>query len=73
MKLQRLRESGSDTASASSGMTMVVVTHEIGFARGVVNRMMMFDDGNIIEYGPPNQIFDNSQEERTKLFLFQIL
>ncbi len=58
---------------ASSGMTMIVVTHEMGFARGVADRMMMFDEGIIVEEGPPQQIFDAPKEERTKLFLSQIL
>ena len=58
---------------ARSGMTMVVVTHEMGFARGVAHRMVFFDQGVIVESGPPQQIFSNPQEDRTKLFLSQIL
>lgn len=58
---------------AQSGMTMLVVTHEMGFARGVADRMLFFDDGIIVERGTPTQIFTNPQEERTKLFLSQIL
>jgi general L-amino acid transport system ATP-binding protein len=58
---------------ARSGMTMIVVTHEMGFAREVADRMIMFDQGTIFEEGTPEQIFDNPQEERTKLFLSQIL
>ena len=58
---------------ASSGMTMIVVTHEMGFAREVADRMMMFDEGVIMEEGTPDQIFGNPQHERTKLFLSQIL
>ena len=58
---------------ATSGMTMVVVSHEMGFAREVSDRMMMFDDGMIVEEGPPEQIFENPQSDRTKLFLSQIL
>ena len=58
---------------AKSGMTMVVVTHEMGFAREVADRMIMFDEGIIVEEGPPEQIFDNPQSDRTKLFLSQIL
>jgi general L-amino acid transport system ATP-binding protein len=58
---------------AESGMTMVVVTHEMGFAREVADRMVFFDFGQIIEHGPPSQIFENPQEDRTKLFLSQIL
>jgi general L-amino acid transport system ATP-binding protein len=58
---------------ASSGMTMIVVTHEMGFAKEVADRMRMFDEGVIVEDGPPQQIFENPQEERTKLFLSQIL
>ncbi|MGW8143572.1 MAG: amino acid ABC transporter ATP-binding protein [Anaerolineales bacterium] len=58
---------------AQSGMTMLVVTHEMGFARGVADRMYFFDDGLIIETGTPTDIFHNPQEDRTKLFLSQIL
>lgn len=58
---------------ASSGMTMIVVTHEMGFAKEVADRMMMFDEGIIVEEGTPAQIFDNPQRERTKLFLSQII
>ena len=58
---------------ASSGMTMVVVSHEMGFAREVADRMMMFDQGSIVEDGSPEQIFEDPQNDRTKLFLSQIL
>jgi general L-amino acid transport system ATP-binding protein len=58
---------------AKSGMTMLVVTHEMGFARAVAHRMYFFNDGLIVENGTPDQIFKNPQEERTKLFLSQIL
>ncbi len=58
---------------AKSGMTMLVVTHEMGFARSVADRMFFFDDGNIIESGTPEDIYNNPQEDRTKLFLSQIL
>jgi general L-amino acid transport system ATP-binding protein len=58
---------------ALSGMTMLVVTHEMGFAREVADRMVFFDEGNIVEMGTPEQIFSHPQEERTKLFLSQIL
>ncbi|PWB49828.1 MAG: amino acid ABC transporter ATP-binding protein [Anaerolineales bacterium] len=58
---------------ARSGMTMLVVTHEMGFARAVANRMYFFDAGKIVETGTPEQIFTNPQESRTKLFLSQIL
>ena len=58
---------------AGSGMTMIVVTHEMGFAREVADRMAMFDEGTIIEEGTTAQVFDNPQHERTKLFLSQIL
>ncbi|MCW5860671.1 MAG: amino acid ABC transporter ATP-binding protein, partial [Caldilineales bacterium] len=58
---------------AQSGMTMLVVTHEMGFARAVASRMFFFDQGAIVESGPPRQVFENPQEERTKLFLSQIL
>jgi len=58
---------------AESGMTMLVVTHEMGFARGVADRMLFFDEGVIVERGTPDQIFESPQEERTVLFLSQIL
>jgi general L-amino acid transport system ATP-binding protein len=58
---------------AKSGMTMLVVTHEMGFARAVADRMFFFDQGNIIESGTPEEIFSNPREDRTKLFLSQIL
>lgn len=58
---------------AKSGMTMLVVTHEMGFARAVAHRMYFFDEGMIVESGTPDQIFKNPQEKRTKLFLSQIL
>ena len=58
---------------ASSGMTMIVITHEMGFAKEVADRMMMFDEGTIVEEGTPEQIFNDPQQERTKLFLSQIL
>jgi general L-amino acid transport system ATP-binding protein len=61
------------TQLAKSGMTMICVTHEMGFARGVANRMVFMDGGQIIEEGTPKQIFENPQQDRTKLFLSQIL
>lgn len=58
---------------AESGMTMVVVTHEVGFAREVANRILLMDQGTVVEEAVPEQFFQNPQEERTKLFLSQIL
>lgn len=58
---------------AQSGMTMLVVTHEMGFARAVADRMYFFDEGVIVESGTPEEIFSSPKEERTKLFLSQIL
>jgi general L-amino acid transport system ATP-binding protein len=58
---------------AESGMTMVCITHEMGFARAVANRMVFFDEGKIVEEGPPAQIFEAPEHERTKRFLSQIL
>jgi general L-amino acid transport system ATP-binding protein len=58
---------------AKSGMTMLVVTHEMGFARAVAHRMVFFDQGLIVEDATPAQIFDNPHHDRTKLFLSQIL
>jgi general L-amino acid transport system ATP-binding protein len=56
-----------------AGMTMICVTHEMGFARAVANRMVFFDHGQIVEIGPPAQIFESPQHERTRRFLSQIL
>ncbi len=58
---------------ARSGMTMLVVTHEMGFARAVADRMFFFDKGQIVESGKPSDIFSDPKEDRTKLFLSQIL
>jgi len=58
---------------AESGMTMMVVTHEMGFARAVADTMYFFDQGRIVESGTPEQIFGDPKEARTKLFLSQIL
>ena len=58
---------------AKQGMTMVVVTHEMGFAREVSNRVMFLDDGVIAEEGTPQEIFDNPQCERLKTFLSKVL
>ena len=61
------------TELAESGMTMIVVTHEMGFARNVADRFLFFDEGKIIEEGTPDHFFKKPKEERTKLFLSQIL
>ncbi|MFN4287064.1 MAG: amino acid ABC transporter ATP-binding protein [Brevundimonas sp.] len=58
---------------AEGGMTMVVVTHEMGFARQVADRVIFMDEGEIVEQAPPAQFFDNPREERTKAFLSKIL
>ena len=58
---------------AETGMTMLVVTHEMGFARAVANRVSMFDEGVIVEQADPETFFTNPEHERTKLFLSQIL
>jgi general L-amino acid transport system ATP-binding protein len=58
---------------AEDGMTMICVTHEMGFARQVANRVIFMDQGQIIEQNEPEQFFSNPQHERTKLFLSQIL
>ncbi|MFB2882346.1 amino acid ABC transporter ATP-binding protein [Floridanema aerugineum] len=58
---------------AQSGMTMVVVTHEVGFAREVADRVILMDSGLIVEEATPDQFFQRPQEERTKQFLSQIL
>ena len=58
---------------ADTGMTMLVVTHEMGFARTVANRVIFMDEGQIIEQNEPEEFFNNPQSDRTKLFLSQIL
>jgi general L-amino acid transport system ATP-binding protein len=58
---------------ARSGMTMIVVTHEMGFAREVADRVIFMESGRVVESGTPDEFFDNPQHERTKLFLSQIL
>ncbi len=58
---------------AKEGMTMVVVTHEMGFAKEVADRMIFMDEGSIVEQGTPEQLFNNPKQERTKLFLSQII
>ncbi len=60
-------------ALADEGMTMLVVTHEWGFAREVANRVAFFDGGKIIEIGNPEQIFSSPQEERTKVFVSKVI
>jgi len=60
-------------ALAHEGMTMAIVTHEMGFAREVGDRVVFMDEGRIVEEGTPEQIFTNAQEERTKAFLSKIL
>lgn len=60
-------------ALASEGMTMVVVSHEMGFARNAAHRVVFMDQGRIIEQGPPALIFGEPQHERTRLFLSRIL
>ena len=58
---------------ALSGMTMIVITHEMGFAKEVADRVMLFDEGLMVEENTPTEFFDNPQNDRTKLFLSQIL
>ncbi|UTR10408.1 amino acid ABC transporter ATP-binding protein [Evansella sp. LMS18] len=58
---------------AKEGMTMVIVTHEMGFAREVADRVIFMDGGYIVEEGKPEEIFDNPQHERTQAFLSQVL
>ena len=58
---------------AETGMTMLCVTHEMGFAKTVANRVIFMDEGEIIEQNDPFEFFDNPQSDRTKLFLSQIL
>jgi general L-amino acid transport system ATP-binding protein len=58
---------------ASEGMTMVVVTHEVGFAREVADRVVLMDSGLLVESSTPDTFFTNPKEERTRKFLSQIL
>jgi general L-amino acid transport system ATP-binding protein len=58
---------------AGTGMTMLCVTHEMGFARSVADRVIFMDAGEIVEEGPPQEFFNNPKSDRTKLFLSQIL
>ncbi|MCH5258464.1 MAG: amino acid ABC transporter ATP-binding protein [Lachnospiraceae bacterium] len=58
---------------AKSGMTMVIVTHEMGFAREVASRVLFIDQGKVMESGTPDEVFNNPQNERTKLFLSKVL
>lgn len=58
---------------AKSGMTMAIVTHEMGFAREVADRVIFMDDGVIVEEGTPEEVFENTKEERTKDFLGKVL
>ncbi len=58
---------------AKDGMTMVIVTHEMGFAKEVADRVIFMADGKIVESGTPNELFDHPKEPRTQEFLAQIL
>jgi polar amino acid transport system ATP-binding protein len=58
---------------AREGMTMVVVSHEMGFARAAANRVVFMDEGQVVEIAPPDELFNNPKNERTKLFLSQII
>ena len=58
---------------AEDGMTMIVVTHEMGFASKVANRVIFMDEGQIIEQNSPKEFFNNPKSDRTKLFLSQII
>ncbi len=58
---------------ASEGMTMVIVSHEMGFARNAAHRVVFMDEGRIVEQGPPEQVFGDPRHDRTKLFLSRIL
>ena len=58
---------------AKEGMTMVIVTHEMGFAREVADRVLFIDGGKVLEQGTPQELFGNPQQERTKNFLAKVL
>ncbi len=61
------------TNLANEGMTMVVVSHEMGFARAAADRVLLMDGGLIVEQGTPDEVFNNPKEERTKIFLSKVL
>ena len=61
------------TELAEEGMTMICVTHEMGFAKNVADSMIFMDEGQIVEHASPNEFFDKPKHERTRLFLSQIL
>jgi general L-amino acid transport system ATP-binding protein len=61
------------TALAEEGMTMIVVSHEMGFARQIADRVVFMDNGEIVEINAPQPFFDDPRHPRTKLFLSQIL
>ena len=58
---------------AADGMTMVVITHEMGFAREVADRVVFMDEGHVVEAAPPAEFFQNPREQRTRTFLSKIL
>jgi polar amino acid transport system ATP-binding protein len=58
---------------AAGGMTMLIATHEMGFARDVADRVCFLDEGRILEQGPPSQIFSAPREDRTRRFLARVL
>ena len=58
---------------AQEGMTMAIVSHEMGFAQAAANRVIFMDEGKIVETGAPDQVFEKPQHERTRLFLSKIL
>jgi ABC-type polar amino acid transport system ATPase subunit len=61
------------TDLARDGITMIIVTHEMGFASSVADKVVFMDNGEIVESNPPEEFFSNPKNERTKLFLSQIL
>ena len=58
---------------AKEGMTMAIVTHEMGFAREVADRVLFIDGGGILEQGSPQELFEHPQQERTRIFLSKVL
>ncbi len=58
---------------AGQGRTLIIVTHEIGFAREVADTVVFMDEGVVVEQGPPAQVLDNPQQERTKAFISKVL
>ena len=73
MNLGSMLSRGLEHISKDDGMTMIVVTHEMGFAREVASRVIFMADGRIVEQGPPQEFFQNPKSDRLKEFLSKVL